>query len=110
MPGMTKSALQSEMLGAAQSTFKEQWPFMEAFAAPEFEKLAVTILQIHALTESEQIGESEACVLLEVQKNAARAVMLSREGAGLLKVEQAINSGLGMVKNTVNTALGLPLI
>lgn len=110
MPGMTKEALAEEMLAAAQTIFKEQWPFMSAFATPEFEKLAVTILQIRALTETEQVGEGEALVILEMQKNTARGIMMSREGAGLLKVEQAINSGLGMVKNSVNTALGFPLI
>ena len=110
MPGMTTEALSGEMLAAAKSIFKEQWPFMEAFAKPEFNKLALTILQIRALTDSEQIGEEEALVILEMQKNAARGVMMSREGAGLMKVEQAINSGLGMVKNSVNTALGFPLI
>lgn len=110
MPGMTREALSEEMLAAAKSIFKEQWPFIAAFATPEFDKLAVTILQIRALSDSEQIGESEALVILEMQKNAARGVMMSREGTGLLKVEQAINSGLGMVKNSVNTALGFPLI
>ena len=110
MAGMNKEALQGEMLSAARSTFKEQWPFMEAFATPEFEKLAVTILEIQALTDSEQVGESEALVLLDMQKQTARGVMMSREGTGLLKVDQAINSGLGMVKNAVNTALGFPLI
>lgn len=110
MPGMTTEALSEEMAGAARSIFKEQWPFMEAFAVPEFNKLALTILQIRDLIASEQVGENEALVILEMQKNAARGVMMSREGSGLLKVEQAINSGLGMVKNSVNTALGFPLI
>lgn len=110
MPGMNTEALSEEMAGAARSIFKDQWPFMEAFAVPEFNKLALTILQIRALIASEQVGENEALVILEMQKNAARGVMMSREGYGLLKVEQAINSGLGMVKNSVNTALGFPLI
>ena len=110
MPGMTIEALSQEMLAAAKSIFKEQWPFMEVFATPEFNKLAMTILQIRNLTENEQIGEGEALVILEMQKQVARGVMMSREGTGLLKVEQAINSGLGMVKNSVNTTLGFPLI
>ena len=56
MPGMTKEALTEEMLAAAQTIFKEQWPFIAAFATPEFEKLAVTILQIRELTESTAMG------------------------------------------------------
>lgn len=110
MPGMTKTALQEEMLSAARSIFKDQWAAMDAFATPEFEKLALTILQIQSLTADDLIGESEALVILEMQKHTARGVMMSREGAGLKKVDLAINSGLGMVKNTVNTALGFPLI
>lgn len=103
-------ALRDEMLGAAESVFKERWHFVRDFAVPEFEKIACSIVEIHTLTATEQIGEGEASVLLEMQKNAARGILMMREGTGLLIVEKSINAGLGMVKNSVNTALGFPLI
>ena len=110
MSELNSQALLEEMLGAARSVFKEQWPFIEDFARPEFEKLVATVIQIQILTQGEQIGEGEAAVFLEMQKTTARSVLMSREGTGMLKVEQAINASLGMVKNTVNTTLGFPLI
>jgi hypothetical protein len=45
-----------------------------------------------------------------MQKNAMRSVMLAVEGLGIIAVEAAINSALGVVRKTVNTALGWPLL
>jgi|SRR5688572_10836476 len=100
----------SSMLGAAKATLGAKWPKVKDFAEAEFEKLARTLAQIETLKVTGQITEAEASVLLQMQKNTARAVMLTLEGMSLLLVEQAINSALAMVRDTVNGAVGFALI
>lgn len=100
----------SEMLEAARSVFDAKWPSIKDFAEKEFEKLTTTITQIELLRTSNQIGEGEASVLFEMQKNTARAVMLTLEGMSLLLVEGAINAALSVVKYVVNSALGFALL
>ena len=110
MSEINVSKLLQNMLGAAEGVFDQKWPQVKDFAETEFEKLAQTLAQITKLTLSNQISESEARVLLEMQKNTARTVMLALEGMGLLLVEQAINAALSVVKDTVNGAIGFTLI
>jgi hypothetical protein len=98
------------MLGAAQGVFNEKWPEIKDYAEAEFEKLAKTLIQIELLRLRNQISEGEASVLFEMQKNTARAVMLTLEGMSLLLVEGAINAALAVVKDTVNSALGFALL
>lgn len=100
----------SQMLTAAEGVFDQKWPQVKDFAETEFEKLAKTLEQIGKLTATGQITEGEAGVLLEMQKNTGRTVMLALEGMGLLLVEQAINAALDVVKDTVNNAIGFALI
>jgi hypothetical protein len=105
----TKEIL-SGMLTAAQGVFKDKWPGIQDYAEGELEKLARTLAQVEMLKLRDQITEGEASVLLEMQKNTARAVMLTLEGMSLVLVEGAINAALDSVKDTVNTALGFALL
>lgn len=110
MTNINVSEVLSSMLTAAEGVFDQQWPQIKDFADTEFEKLAKTLAQIVKLKTTNQITEGEASVLLEMQKNTARAVMLALEGMGLLLVEQAINAALQVVKDTVNAAIGFDLV
>ena len=110
MSNINASELLTNMLSAAEGVFDQKWPQVKDFAETEFEKLAKTLIQIEKLAITGQITEGEASVLLEMQKNTARAVMLAIEGMGLLLVEQAINAALQVVKDTINGALGFALI
>jgi hypothetical protein len=47
---------------------------------------------------------------MEMQKNAARMVLLAIEGLGILAVEAAINAALAVVKEAVNGALDFALL
>jgi hypothetical protein len=98
------------MISAAQGVFGKKWPVIKDYAEAELEKLARTLVQIETLKISGQISEAEASVLLEMQKNTARAVMLALQGMSLLLVEGAINAALAIVKDSVNTALGFVLL
>lgn len=98
------------MVMAAKGVFNTRWPVIRDYAEAELEKLVTTLVQIEKLKLSGQIGEAEASVLFEMQKNTARAVMLALQGMSLLLVEGAINAALGAVRDIVNTALGFALL
>lgn len=100
----------SSMLTAARDSLGQKWPKVKDFAEAEFEKLARTLVQIETLKVTGQITEAEASVLLQMQKNTARTVMLTLEGMSLLLVEGAINAALAVVKDTVNGAVGFALL
>lgn len=98
------------MVHAAEGSFKKHWPTIKDYATGEFDKLATTIVNIEILLKTSQISAGEASILLEMQKNTARAVMLALKGMTLLMVEQAINDALDAVKKIVNDSLGLPFL
>ena len=98
------------MLEAMETTFDNQWPKIQGFAESETKKLAETLAQISRLFVEGRISQVEAGVLLEIQKNTARTVMLTVEGMGLILVEAAINSALDAVSSVINTALGFSFI
>ncbi|MFX6133622.1 hypothetical protein ABTF13_16165 [Acinetobacter baumannii] len=98
------------MVNSAQKSFKQHWPTIKDYATGEFDKLATTIVNIEFLLKTGQISAGEASILLEMQKNTARAVMLALKGMTLLMVEQAINDALDAVKNIVNNSLGFAFL
>ncbi|KRC85940.1 hypothetical protein D3C87_815010 [compost metagenome] len=102
--------LVASMLAAAKGVFDKRWPDIEDYAEPEFEKLARTLIQIQSLRARKKISEGTASVLLEMQKNTTRAVMLTLKGMGLVLIEEAINAALTAVKDIVNSALGFALL
>ena len=104
------SEISGEMLRAAKGVFAGKWPKVKTYAEAEFKKLAETLAMIEKLRLTGQITAEEADLHLQIQKNAARAVLLTLKGLGLLMVEEAINSALKVVKKAVNTAVGFALI
>jgi hypothetical protein len=110
MASLKLEGLVSSMLAAAKGVFDKRWPEIKDYAEPEFEKLARTLIQIESLRVRKKISEGTASVLLEMQKNTTRAVMLALEGMGLVLIEEAINAALKSVKEVVNTALGFAII
>ncbi|MEG2268874.1 MAG: hypothetical protein RSC68_31650, partial [Acinetobacter sp.] len=87
MPTIDFNQTLSEMITAARAVLDKKWPVVKDYAEAELEKLARTLAQIETLKQSGQISEVEAGILFEMQKNTARAVMLSLQGMSLLLVE-----------------------
>jgi hypothetical protein len=104
------AGLAQAMLGAAKGKLKKQWPVIKEYAAAEARKTAETMALIERLRLASEISTKEARLLLEMQKNSAKAVLLSVEGLGLLAAESAINAAIGAVRTTVNKAVGFALI
>jgi hypothetical protein len=103
-------SLASSMLQTALPILKKSAADVESFAKTEFTKIAQTIVSIQELTAAGSIDQQQAALLLDMQKNASRSVLLALEGLALLAVENAINAALGVAKTAVNTALGFALI
>jgi hypothetical protein len=98
------------MINAAEKAFKANWPNIKDYASVELDKLATTIVNIEYLHNSNKITEQEAFILLEMQKNTARAVMLTLQGMTLILVEEVINESLDAVKDLVNGKIGFNLL
>jgi len=102
--------LLSKMLGAALPILKTGVANADSYAKMEFTKIAQSIVSIGEQLAENTINSEQAKLLLDMQKNASRAVLLTLEGLGLLVAEAAINAALAVVKTAVNTALGIELI
>ena len=110
MPTIDAQKLGKDMLAAALGAFKEKAPAVKTYAESEFKKLAETLVTIEKARLAGEINEQQARLLLDMQKNSTRAVMLTIEGLGILTVEAAINAALAVVRDSVNAALGFALV
>lgn len=94
------------MLEAASVVLKNHWPKAKDYAENEFRKLLLEAQHIAQLKDDAKITEQEATYLMDLQRNASRAVLLTIEGLGILAVEAAINAALAVVRDTINSAVG----
>lgn len=97
------------MVNAAKDSFEKNWPEIKDFAIPELNKIAIEIVSIEFLVKSGRVTEGAASVLLDMQINASRAILLALKGMSLLMVEQAINASLKAIEDIVNQAFGFTL-
>lgn len=59
---------------------------------------------------SKRINEDQARALLDMQRHATQAVLLTIEGIGLLAAQRAVAAGLGAVSAVVNGVIGFALV
>ena len=102
--------LVTDMVAAMKNVLDDKWPKIKVYGEAEAKKLAESFAMVEKLKLLNEIDEDEARLHFTIQKNASRTVLLTVEGLGVLAAEQAINAALNVVKDTVNTALGYPLI
>ena len=103
-------SLGSQMLSAMKRALGKKWPKARDYAQTEMKNLADTLELIAQLYGAGKINEEEARLHLELQKNAARTVLLTLQGLGVLAAEAAINAALDVVRLPVNKALGFDLV
>ena len=99
-------ALLKTMLNAAAGQLKKRGPLARDYAKNEFRKILDEAVHLGELKAAGKITEDEARFLMELQRNAARSVLLTIEGLGILAVEAAINAALAAVREAVNAAIG----
>jgi hypothetical protein len=110
MPAIDIPTLLKQMLTAAQGTLGTKWPAARDYASSEFTKLLLEAQNIAILKTKGTINEQEATLLMGMQRNASRAVLLTIKGLGLIAAQQAIDAALSVVRTTINTALGFALL
>jgi hypothetical protein len=98
------------MVDAAAKVLGTKWKKARAFAEPEFTKIAQTIATIQASRLAGSLSEAQARLLLDMQRNASRSVLLAVEVVGVVAAEEAINGALAVVRKAVNRAVGFTLI
>ncbi|MDN3669151.1 hypothetical protein QWY93_07405 [Echinicola jeungdonensis] len=102
--------LLKNMIKGAKGVLKKHWKEAEPFAEQELKVLAENLKLIGKLKLEGKINEAQAKHYFEIQKSSVRIVLLTIEGLGILAVEDAINSALDAVRDTVNRALGWSLL
>jgi hypothetical protein len=98
------------MIEAAQNSLKENWPAISKLATTSLKTLAQNIVYIEAMNTGAAITPTQASLLIDMQKNAVKTVLLSEEGLSLLAAEAAIDAVIGIVRTPVNAALGWQLL
>lgn len=104
------SSLVKDMLAAAKGEVAEKWPDVKIYAAAEARKLAQTLVMIQQLRVAGQITQKQAEILLDMQKQTSRVVLLTIEGLSLLAAEAAVNAAVKAIRDTVNDAVGWRLV
>lgn len=102
--------LLNQMINAGKASFSDKWPGVKDLATNSFQKLAQTLVDIEKMRIEGTIDETQARLLIDMEKNTFKIVLLSIEGLGLLAVEDALNAALKIIKDTVNKAIGFILI
>lgn len=108
--GLDFSKLGKDMGAAFLNSLKDKAPDIGEYAKSEGVKMAQCLATIASLVAAGTIDEDEAKLHLEIQKQAARSILLTVEGLGALAVEGAINAALAVAKDAVNSALGFALV
>jgi len=108
--GLRASTLVKEMLTAAKGEVAERWPEVKVYAEAEAKKLAQTLVMIEKLKVSGRITKKQADILLDMQKQTSRVVLLTIEGLSLLAAEAAVNAAMKSIRDAVNDAIGWRLI
>jgi hypothetical protein len=103
-------AVLKSMAAAAEGVLQKKWPEVRSFATTEFQKIAQTVVSIGEGVAAGTITEEQAPILLDMQKNASRAVLAALEGMSLIAAEQAVNAAINAVKDAINTFVGFPLV
>ena len=110
MAGLDVGALLRAMGLAAEGVLQNKWPQVKSFATTEFQKIAQTVTAIGEGLASGEITQDQAPLLLDMQKNASRAVIAAVEGMTLIFAEQALNAALSAGKTIINNFVGFALI
>ena len=110
MPQLDVPALLQDMLKAAQGALTTEWPAAHDYAAKEFPKLLLEAEHVTRMRAEGVITDEQAALLMDMQCNASRAVLLAVKGMGLVAAQAALAAALGAVRTAVNTALGFAIL
>jgi hypothetical protein len=93
-----------------QSNLKSRWPKVRDLTAASIRDLAQNMVDIRSLLASGAITREQASLKFSMQRNAFRTLLLTEKGISLIVAEEAVNSALKAVKDTVNKLVGFALV
>ena len=98
------------MLDAAKIVVGKQWPNVQNYTETEMKKFGEKILEIEKMKLEGTTTDERAKLLLNIQVNASKTVLLAVKGITKIMAEQAINAALGAIRDVVNKAIGFSLL
>jgi hypothetical protein len=98
------------MLEALEPLLAAQWAKVRVYAEGEALKMAQTLVIVASLRRTDQINDAQAEGLIDIQRHAARTVLLTIEGIGLASAERAVDALLAAVRDRFNGAVPSPLL
>lgn len=110
MAALDFNIILNEMISAGKASFSSKWPKIKDLATTSFKKLSLTLVNIEEMRLAGTITEAQAKLMVDMDKNSFKIVLLSVEGLGLLAVEDALNAALNVIRKAVNTAVGFILL
>jgi|SRR6185312_13090516 len=110
MPQLDINTMLDNMVSAAKSSLSDKWLGIADAASTPMKNLAQNIADIEKMKINGTITEEKAQLLIDMQKNAIKTVLLTEEGLGLLAAQAAINAITDVLKGTVNKAIGWSLL
>lgn len=102
--------LTTDIIAAMKGVLMGELPSVATLVTGEAVKLAQTAATIAELSASGAIDNDRYAILLDMQRHATRAVLLSAEGVGIIVAEQAVNAAVAVVVAAVNKAVGFSVL
>lgn len=99
-----------KMMAAGAQAFGAGWGEVEKLAKLEFKTLAQRIRDIGEGLARDDFDLPTAKLLMAMQVNNAKAAIAGATTLVMLAVEAAINAVLAVIKDAVNTGLGVALL
>ncbi|MCW3087511.1 MAG: hypothetical protein JWQ78_897 [Sediminibacterium sp.] len=103
-------ALLQSMVSAASESLGLNWPAAQDLAVSSFQKIAQNLSEITQMKAAGTVTEEKAILLVSMQVDAAKMVLVTEAGLGLLAAEAAVNAALDIIRTTVNTTIGWRLL
>jgi hypothetical protein len=104
------NSLLNGMFGAAKESLGEHWEGIKDVATTSFKSLTMHLIDIEKMKNEGSITEEKAALLIGFQKDAIKIAIATEKGLSLLAAEAALNAALDVVRNTVNRAIGFPIL
>jgi hypothetical protein len=110
MADLSVSDLVTDMLGAVKASLGKDFSKAKAFAKPEMQRLAQSLVDIAKLVATKKVNQQQARSLLAIHRNTTQTVLLTIEGLGVIAVENALNAAFDVIRTTVNSVVKFALI
>ena len=98
--------LGSDIVSAIKGEVDDKWPEIKDFAETQGKILAQAAADLAELRAQGKIGDAELKLHLDLQKQAAKQVLLAVEGMGILMVEAALNAAIKVINAAIEAAIG----